>query len=226
MKILVVLCLLFWGELSLAECLQSTFKDFGYPECILSPLGNSLEFRYEPASDSDDYFIILQNDKGLQRTYGPFKGFRPPELEWENEYFVALRQGCGSPCWHTSLLPLNETSPARDIGYTYLVDLDRNLLAYFSDDLNGITFENLLSAEKQSVQFPEECPAAFPMSCVENIRIENTELSFEWKEWDRDRREWESARVRISATLESRLWGEGSASNKAINSQATPAGTP
>jgi len=218
MRRFIFFCAFAWCQWCVAECAQTKYREFSEPDCILTPLGNSLAFRYSPDErdrsnpDNNHYFVTLLASAGFSRTYGPFYRHRnPPELDWENRYFVVLRQGCGSPCWINVILPLDDQTPTREVYFPHGVDTHRNILAYF-DRTDAVTFENLLSGEKQDVEVPGVCGAALLLYCVPQIEIRESEF---YLEWDQDMGEAGES-VGYSVPIEPRMLVVNPASNQSL----------
>ena len=104
---------------------------------------------------------------------------RIPSLEWDNNDFICLRYGCGSPCWGVLILPLDSTDSARNIMYELAFNTPDNLIVYLDNDhYEKIVVENLKSKVKQVIEVPLKCDAAFLGACIDSISIKNKELYY------------------------------------------------
>ena len=78
-----------------------------------------------------------------------------PHLEWDNNDFLALKYGCGSPCSGVWMLPLDTANQVRNIMYVMAYDSKTNLIAY----LDNATYlflivENLKTCQRKKIEFP------------------------------------------------------------------------
>lgn len=104
-------------------------------------------------------------------------------FEWENDNFIAIRYGCGAPCWGYWLLPKNNSD--NPINYLYTIDFDikNNLVAYYenTEDLTtSIVIENMITGKKKKCEFDEFCDGLFPFYCETYTEFNDQRLLLQW----------------------------------------------
>jgi len=189
--LMVGLCCVLWSGYSFGECLSDTYRDFGYPECLIFSSGMMVTFRYEPETrDTEDYsknvyFVSWERQGKTGGPLGPFpQGSTAPSVEYGNSDFIFVHQDCGSPCWYVYILPLANDSSPQKLDYPYDIDVDRNLIVHldFAGGKDLISLKNLKTSEIQTIDLPGKCISPFPGYCIDKVEIRENELYFEWDE--------------------------------------------
>lgn len=101
-----------------------------------------------------------------------------PYLVEENQDFLVVRAGCGSPCWTGFFLPLkNKLSVAIINGYI-AYDLYNNYVAYFNkaDDLEVL---NLKNGKTQSWE-TQTCKFLFKNPCIDTLYFRKNSVYYKW----------------------------------------------
>jgi hypothetical protein len=111
---------------------------------------------------------------------------RIPHYIWDNNEFICLEYGCGSPCWGVLILPLNSKDTIRNIMYNLAFDPTNNLIAYLDNsNYDKIVIENLKTKVRQVIEFTKSCNDAFIGYCIDSISIRNNELYYRFAEPDK-----------------------------------------
>jgi hypothetical protein len=170
--------------------LQSKHKDDSTDICYwhdikreLTPDNNYLDFK---KVTTDKYFLEWGN-KNLTRVlldtfYCESPPTSRPTFENENEKYIVLRFGCGSPCWGAIFLPLNENQEPETILYQYDIDLERDLVVYLdsNEDDPTIAIYNLLTKKKVKHKVDFGCESAIPTYCLDSISINGDKVFYRW----------------------------------------------
>lgn len=100
-----------------------------------------------------------------------------PRIWWNNEDFICLRYGCGSPCWGSIILPLNEKDTIEEYMYQYEFDGKRNIIIYLNyeeeRDQPFLIARNLESNRTEEISFESCFNAGFMGYCIDSISFEN-----------------------------------------------------
>ncbi len=103
-----------------------------------------------------------------------------PRQWWDNEDFICLQFGCGSPCWGSNILPLNEKDTVETYLYQYGYDEKRNLIIYLDyeakKDKPFVVAKNLKSKGIEKTEFDACDDVAFMGYCIDSISYKNGEL--------------------------------------------------
>lgn len=104
---------------------------------------------------------------------------RIPKFKWDNNDFICLKYGCGSPCWGVKILPLNINDSIRNIMYDLAWDPGNNILVYLGEpDYNSFIIENLKSKTRQKVELSQKCDETFLGYCIDSISVNKKELYY------------------------------------------------
>lgn len=149
----------------------------------ITPKGNFFDFKL---ISKDKYFLRWGNESLSRILRDTFYCDSPPtarpSFEEENDKYLVLRFGCGSPCWAGIFLPLNPTQRPKTIYSYYDFDLANNLVA--SLELDGsepvICVDNLLTKTKKKYKVDYECESAIPTYCLDSLSISNHKLYYKW----------------------------------------------
>ena len=101
-----------------------------------------------------------------------------PKYKDENNNYIVLDEGCGSPCWVGIFLPKADRLSAFE-AHEYLgYDLDKFLVAYIKDK-NSIEIYNLKTRQIDD-HIVNGCVSAFLGYCIDSLKIENGYLTYKW----------------------------------------------
>jgi hypothetical protein len=149
----------------------------------VTPESNYFDFK----KIADDKYLLEWGNKNLSRIlldtfYCESPSTSRPTFEKENQKYIVLRFGCGSPCWGTIFLPLNEKQEPKKIHYHYDFDLERDLVIYLDSDESNptITTYNLITKNilKHKVDF--RCESAIPTYCLDSLWINRDKVYYRW----------------------------------------------
>jgi len=108
---------------------------------------------------------------------------RTPQFKWDNNDFICLKYGCGSPCWGVLLLPLNSKDTIRQIGFDLASDPINNMLVYLDNlEYNKLVVENLKTHDIQIIKFTKKCSSAFIGFCLDSVSIRKNKLFYRFAE--------------------------------------------
>ncbi|MEM9887417.1 MAG: hypothetical protein AAF849_16095 [Bacteroidota bacterium] len=103
-----------------------------------------------------------------------------PRLWWDNNDFICLRFGCGSPCWGTKILSLNKEDTVQTYMYQYGYDDKRNVIIYLEyeveTDKQLLVARNLKSKEIKEIEFEACDNVAFIGYCIDSVSYQRGEL--------------------------------------------------
>ena len=100
-----------------------------------------------------------------------------PRLWSQNENFICLRFGCGSPYWGSLILPLNENDTVESYMFQYSFDEKRNILIYLDyeeeQEKHFIVAKNLKSKQTEAIYFEPCFNFGFMGNCIDSLNLEN-----------------------------------------------------
>ena len=150
---------------------------------VVTPSGNYIAYE---RFDNFKYRIVWGN-KNLKRIltdtfYCDAPPVAKPHFEKENKDYVMLGFGCGSPCWGSIYLPLNDKQDVTRVYYEYAADLDHHLVAALGLDETKtfIAVHNLKTGKVQEIKLEKECESAIPTYCLDSLSIIGKNLYFRW----------------------------------------------
>lgn len=100
-----------------------------------------------------------------------------PVFVQENEDYIVLQAGCGSPCWIGIFLPLHNNDQPKVINEYLAFNLKSALVASINND--SIEIINLKSSSKNSY-YPGKCESAFPGYCIDTSYIKDNKFIYSW----------------------------------------------
>jgi hypothetical protein len=147
---------------------------------ITTPHGNPIKFK----RNGDNFQVQwVQNSRLKTFTEYEFEVYGAnswlPRFQDENQEYVLMRAGCGSPCWLGLFLPLTGDRSAKLIHEYLAYDLDQNYVAFLADDSDSLEVLNLKSARSERFKLAT-CKAAFKGWCIDTIFFEGQTLKFSW----------------------------------------------
>jgi hypothetical protein len=113
-----------------------------------------------------------------------------PTIRWSTSKYIGLRYGCGSPCWGTIILPLNNKDSVIERMYDLEIDKLRNRIVYLgNENYDKLIVENFETGEKRIIDYRFECKAAFAGSCIDSLILTKDMLTIKWVDWSNDGQE-------------------------------------
>lgn len=153
-----------------------------YSDCavsiILSDTSCGIFVSYENTTQKD-YKIKWGNRNIFKTSTQQFKylGNGALELEYYDNYGVVLHQGCGSNCWYSVVLPLDEKLSEIRIDYLEAYDLSRSIIAYLSyDGKPNIVIKNYRNNQIQLSPVLKNCTCSAWDACIDSCKIVNNNL--------------------------------------------------
>ncbi len=154
-------------------------KYWGYDTLLISEYtsdnGNRIELRGSLSNFL--YQVRVTTNKGATKVFDVAENSyiaSHSEVLWDNNDFLFVRYGCGSPCWGGKLLSLNDERKILDYSTYVYEDSVKNIVVYpDSTNWNYIIVENFNSEKKKGeiVDFCEK--ALFPYQAIDTIICKN-----------------------------------------------------
>lgn len=149
-----------------------------------TPYGNYFNLK----KVTNNKYLLEWGNENLRRVhpdtfYCESPATRRPTFEKENDKYIVLRFGCGSPCWGTIFLPLNEKQNPETILYEYATDLESEVVVYLdsNEDAPTITIYNLRTKHKIKHNVDLQCESAIPTYCLDSLSIHGDSVYYRWK---------------------------------------------
>jgi len=161
------------------SCGKGISKNYLQVDNFKTPLNHKIKFK----KIGDKAYLQWYCD-GELRTYDePFdlKGADAwlPKFMAENNDYILLKAGCGSPCWNGFFLPLKKSLKLKVIGEYLAFDLHQNYVAKVNYDTDQIEVENIITSKTQSVA-TEVCEAVTKAVCIDTIYFEPKKIVTKW----------------------------------------------
>ncbi len=110
-----------------------------------------------------------------------------PTIRWSTSKYIGLKYGCGSPCWGTIILPLNDRDSVIERMYDLEKDLKNNKIVYLDyETYDKLIVENFETGNKINIKYTFNCKAAFTGYCIDTLTINNDSLTIRWLDWKDD----------------------------------------
>ena len=169
---------------------------------------------YDTITTNGNYIKYLVKEKSAKLEYGnenfnrvlpelyscEIADARVPKFKWDNNDFICLGYGCGSPCWGVLILPLNSKDCVRKIMYDKAWDPGKNILVYIGGpEYENLIVENIKTKMSQIIEISKKCSSIFLGYCIDSVAIRNNELYYRFVEpniFDKNKRLTEY-RIRI-----------------------------
>ena len=104
-----------------------------------------------------------------------------PTVRWFNSKYIGLKYSCGSPCWGTIILPINDKDSIIERMYDVEVDAYNNRLVYIGDEnYDKIIVENFSTDKKNIVEHKFDSKGAFLGTFIESTRLTKNTLTINW----------------------------------------------
>jgi hypothetical protein len=104
-------------------------------------------------------------------------------LDFEMKNFLALRAGCGSPCWTITLLPLSQNDSVQEYHFDLAHDSKNNLIC-ISGGNDCLTILSALTKKKTEIHLDSIQPWVWPGGTIDSISFVNEQLFVRWKTSD------------------------------------------
>lgn len=103
-------------------------------------------------------------------------------LSWVSNNAIGLRQGCGSSCFFTYVLPLVQNAEEKFYMYPLAFDTINNIIAYGNDRNDYfLTIENYISGKTIKLN-NDYLKGPFTGYCVDSISFQPKGLYLKWKD--------------------------------------------
>jgi hypothetical protein len=110
-----------------------------------------------------------------------------PTIRWSTSKFIGLRYGCGSPCWGTIILPINDKDSIIERMYDLKIDTSDTRMVYLDNETyDKLIVENFETGQKTNINYKFECSAAFAGSCIDSLILSKEMLIIKWVDWTND----------------------------------------
>lgn len=160
-----------------------TSKDFVQIENFKTPLNRKIQFK----KVKNKAFLQWYCEGELQTYKEPFdlNGAQSwiPWFLTENNDYILLKSGCGSPCWIGYFLPLKKSLKLKIINEYLAFDASQNYVAKINYDTDLIEVENITTSKIQPIQ-TEKCEAVFKAYCIDTIYFKPKEITIKWIDED------------------------------------------
>ena len=107
-----------------------------------------------------------------------------PTIRWSTSKYLGLKYGCGSPCWGTIILPINDKDSTIERMYDLEIDTLNNRMVYLDNEsYDKLIVENFETGQKTIINYKFECRAAFAASCIDTLILNKDMLTIKWVDW-------------------------------------------
>ena len=102
-------------------------------------------------------------------------------LVWNTSKAICLRQGCGTSCFFSYILPITKGSKEKFYMYPMAFDTLNNLIAYANDSLNHfLTIENFATGRKMNIN-EKFLKGPYSGYYIDSISFQNDNLYVRWQ---------------------------------------------
>ncbi|BDD04461.1 hypothetical protein [Aureibacter tunicatorum] len=118
-----------------------------------SSYGNKIQLKGSQSRDL--YRISTKSKKGFNKNFDLTKNSyiaSHSSILWDNDNYLFVRYGCGSPCWGGKILSLNNNQGTRDYKMYLFVDSVKNIIVY-PEDGEYLVLENFAINKRSKVKF-------------------------------------------------------------------------
>jgi hypothetical protein len=110
-----------------------------------------------------------------------------PTIRWSTSKYIGLKYGCGSQCWGTIILPINDKDSIIERMYDLEIDPSNSRMVYLDNETyDKLIVENFETGQKTNINYKFECKAAFAGSCIDSLILSKDMLTIEWVDWTND----------------------------------------
>ncbi len=134
------------------------------------------------------YRISTKSKKGIKKDFDVNSNIymaSHTSILWDNNDYLFIRYGCGSPCWGGKLLSLNNEENIKDYQYYLYEDSLNNLILYPDESWESLILENFSTKEirKEKFDFCGESPNPFyVIDTVMNKSSKSVEVKYRTKD--------------------------------------------
>lgn len=119
-------------------------------------------------------------EKTMKDTFSCAMPYVGTPMLWEdNEDFIFLSFGCGSPCWGIFVLPLNKRDTSMQFLYHYDYNKENNILIhldyYEPKDKYVLMARNLLTNSFEVINI-QDCNSTFLGYCIDSLNLNGNQL--------------------------------------------------
>jgi len=118
------------------------------------------------------YRISTKSKKGIKRDFDITDNSYVAShstILWDNEDFIFVRYGCGSPCWGGLVLSLNNEDEIKDFEMYLYEDSLNNLVVYPDEDWENLVLENFSTGQTQKEKFEFCEKLSLPLYAIEEV---------------------------------------------------------
>jgi hypothetical protein len=110
-----------------------------------------------------------------------------PTIRWSTSKYIGLKYGCGSPCWGTIVLPINDKDSTIERMYDLEIDTLNSRMVYLdNENYDKLIVENFETGQKTTINYKFECKAVFAGSCIDSLILNKDMLTIKWVDWTND----------------------------------------
>ena len=105
---------------------------------------NGYQVKLRGSASQDIYSISIKRDGQKEVLFSTAEHWYPAShtsIEWDNEDFIFIRQGCGTNCWIGKLLSIKDNSITEFPQYVY-TDSINNIAVVYDEKFKIIDFKN------------------------------------------------------------------------------------
>lgn len=107
-----------------------------------------------------------------------------PDFEWINDKFMGLQFGCGTGCWGTYVLPLNESDSIQLVWFSEAINLKTSTVAHLHETRRNVLVLTKMDTQQQyEIELDSVCGTENFGACIERITLSDTELLVSYSDW-------------------------------------------
>lgn len=150
-------------------------KYWGYDTLLLDEYvsDNGNEIKLRGSQSRFLYRISVKSNEGFEKDFDIAENSyiaNHSSILWDNDDFIFVRYGCGSPCWGGKVLSLNRDEEIRDF-VMYIYEDSINNLVVFTDTLDWdfLILEDLSTGEQKKEKFDFCEKASIPHWIIDTV---------------------------------------------------------
>ncbi|MEZ4825952.1 MAG: hypothetical protein R3C61_06615 [Bacteroidia bacterium] len=178
-------CMLVISIISISNLFCTHFKDEGEtnkPERIDTLINSEGIYLFIKTTGEKQYVLVWGNTF-FQNVSNPIKELPNGKirLKWYNKQAICVEQGCGTSCFFSYILPIQEDASEKFYMYPLAYNQIRLVVVYSNDGPDGylLRVQNVITGKEQKL-IRESCKGPFAGYCINKIEFEGNFIRVNW----------------------------------------------